>query len=65
MAVFTAIATAIVEYAVVSGFIAASSAAFAVSVVATGLAIITARVQPVKIPVLKYNYLPLLIIKYL
>ena len=43
MPVFTAIAAAIVASAVEAGFIAATSALFATSVVAAGLAIVTAR----------------------
>jgi hypothetical protein len=43
MAIFTAIATAIVEFAIGATVVAGTAAAFAVSAVATGLAIITSR----------------------
>ena len=43
MGIFTAIATAIVEFAIGATVVAGTAAAFAVSAVATGLAIITSR----------------------
>jgi hypothetical protein len=43
MAIFTAIATAIVTYATGAAVVAGTWAAFAVSVIATGLAAATAR----------------------
>ena len=43
MGIFTAIATAIVEYAIGATVVAGTWAAFAVSVVATGLAMVTSR----------------------